>query len=142
MLKSLPVSQQSGWRQWHNTSWHLTDSVYSKGRVGCSSNWHTEITNDTAQYWYTWGQTVFYAHTDATYPFTVKSCTASSVSEDGNTMDSEAAVADTLVSEDVAVDSDPGTESFQSGCWNAIYFKAHDYWFVGFVISRMTNWWR
>ena len=54
-------------------------------------------------------------------------------------MASEAAVADTLVSEDVAVDYDPGTESFQIGCWYAIYFKAYDYWFVGFAIDISNN---
>ena len=54
-------------------------------------------------------------------------------------MASEAAVADTLVSEDVAVDYDPGTESFQIDCWYAIYFKAYDYWFVGFAIDISNN---
>ena len=48
----------------------------------------------------------FYAHTGATDPFIVKSYTASSVSEDSNTMDLKAAVADTLVSEDAAVVND------------------------------------
>ena len=80
----------------------------------------------------------FYAHTHATDPFIEKYCKASSVS-DSNTMDSEPAAADTLVSEDVAVDSDPGTESFQIGCWYAIYFIAYDYWFVGFAINILKN---
>ena len=39
-------------------------------------------------------------------------------------MKSEVVVAKPLVSEDVAVDSDPGTESFHIGCWYAVYFKA------------------
>ena len=81
----------------------------------------------------------FYVHTGATDPFIVKSYTASSVSEDSNTMDLKAAVAETLVSEDVVVDSDPGTESFQIGCWYAVYFKAYDYWFVGFVTDISNN---
>ena len=81
----------------------------------------------------------FYAHTGATDPFIVKSYTASSVSEDSNTMDLEAAVADTLVSEDAAVDNDPGTESFQIGCCYAVHFKAYDYWFVGFAIDTSNN---
>ena len=54
-------------------------------------------------------------------------------------MASEAAVADTLVSEDVAVDYDPGTENFQTDCWYAIYFKAYDHWFVGFAIDISNN---
>ena len=61
-----------------------------------------------------------YARTGATDPFIVRSYTASSVSEGGNTMGPETAVADTLVSEDAAADSDPGTESFQIGCWYTI----------------------
>ena len=40
---------------------------------------------------------LFYAQTGATDSFLVKSFTASSISEDSNTMDSEAAVTDTLV---------------------------------------------
>ena len=78
---------------------------------------------------------LFYAQTGATDSFLVKSFTASSISEDSNTMDSEAAVTDTLVSVDVAVDSDPGMESFQGGCSYAIYFKVYDYCFVGFAID-------
>ena len=78
-------------------------------------------------------------HTGATDPFILKSYTYSSVSEDSNTMDSEAAVTNTLASEDVAVDSDPGTESFQIDCWYAVYFKAYDYWFVGFATGILNN---
>ena len=81
----------------------------------------------------------FYAYTGATDPFIVKSYTASSVSEDSNTMDSKAAVATTLVSEGVAVDSDPNTESFQIGCWYAVYFKPYDYWFAGFAIDILND---
>ena len=36
-------------------------------------------------------------------------------------MDSETAAAETLVSENVAVDSDPGTESFHIGCWYSFF---------------------
>ena len=54
-------------------------------------------------------------------------------------MDSEAAVTNTLASEDVAIDSDPGTESFQIDCWYAVYFKAYDYWFVGFATGILNN---
>ena len=55
-------------------------------------------------------QTVFLCNTAAIRSLYLKSYTASSVSEDSNTMDSETAIADTLVSENVAVDSYPGTE--------------------------------
>ena len=63
----------------------------------------------------------FYAHKGTTDPFILKSYTTSSDSEGSNTMDSETAAAETLVSENVAVDSDPGTESFQIGCWYSFF---------------------
>ena len=81
----------------------------------------------------------FYVHKGTTDPFILKSYTTSSDSEDSNTMDSETAAAETLVSENVAVDSDPGTESFQIGCWYTVSFKAYDYWFLGFAIDILNN---
>ena len=54
-------------------------------------------------------------------------------------MDSEAAVTNTLASEDVAVDTDLGTESFQIDCWFVVYFKTYDYWFLGFAIGILNN---
>ena len=83
--------------------------------------------------------TVFLYNTAATRSLYLKSYTASSVSEDSNTMDSEAAIADTLVSGNVAVDSYPDTESFQICCWYVIYFKGYDHWFVDFAID-ILNW--